>query len=519
MTNGARSARSAVWNAASNYLGTFVMLGSGFLLTPFVVHHLGATKYALWVLLGSLTDYAALMDFGIAGATVKYVAEYEARGDLAEARGMVATALRVYLVLGFLAVILIDGAVVPLFIHVFNVPPSEHDLAVMFLSLSGVGIGLAIPANATTAVLRGLHRWDLANYLVIFSTVMSVTGTVAVLLAGAGLIGMAAVSIVVIVTTQVPAIWLIYRIAPELRFGLKGARRSFIRPVIGYSSSLFLLTLGNRLQTKTDEFVIGAFLPIHFVTPYAIARRLSDLPQTVTNQFLKLLMPIASGLEATGQREELRALYVLSTRITVAVFLPLGCVLVILAAPFLTVWLDASYAKYSNLVLILVSASFCITTQWPAGVILQGIARHRRLAVIGLVSGAANLVLSIVLLHPFGLTGVALGTFFPWVVESMVVVMPYATRTIGVPMRTVIAEGLLPPVVPAVPTAVVLFALREVVRPTSIVSLALLGGSALALYVLGYFLLVAREYERSLAGGLVTRLRGMVMAQSKSSQP
>lgn len=86
-------------------------------------------------------------------------------------------------------------------------------------------------------------------------------------------------------------------------------------------------------------------------------------------------------------------------------------------------------------------------------------------------------------------------------------------------MRTVIAEGLLPPVVPAVPTAVVLFALREVVRPTSIVSLALLGGSALALYVLGYFLLVAREYERSLAGGLVTRLRGMVMAQSKSSQP
>lgn len=517
MTNSARPARSAIRNAASNYLGTFVMLGSGFLLTPFVVHHLGATKYALWVLLGSLTDYAALLDFGIAGATVKYVAEHEARGDLEGAHGIVATALRVYLVLGLFAIILIDGAVVPLFIHVFNVPPSQHDLAMTFLSLSGIAIGIAIPANATTAVLRGLHRWDLANYLTIFSTALSVTGTVVVLLAGKGLVGMAAVSIVVIVSTQVPAIWLIYRIAPELRFGPGGAQRALIRPVLGYSSSLFLLTLGNRLQTKTDEFVIGAFLPVHFVTPYAIARRLSDLPQTVTNQFLKLLMPIASGLQATGQEEELRALYLSSTRLTVAVFMPLACILVVLAPPFLTVWLDASYAKYWHLVLILVSASLCITTQWPAGVILQGIARHRRLAVVGLASGVANLVLSIALLHPFGLTGVALGTFFPWVVESMVVVMPYATRTLGVPMRTMILEGLLPPLLPAAPTAVVLLALREMVKPTSIVSLAALGGSALVLYVLGYFLLAARELERSLAAGLLTRLRGMVMALNRSS--
>jgi uncharacterized membrane protein len=94
----------------------------------------------------------------------------------------------------------------------------------------------------------------------------------------------------------------------------------------------------------------------------------------------------------------------------------------------------------------------------------------------------------------------------------MVIVMPYATRTLGVPLRRVLREALLPPLLPAVPTAAVLFLLREAVKPASLLPLVLLGGIALALYIPGYFLLAAGELERTLGAGLILRLRGMASA-------
>src|ERR1044071_1762792 len=52
----------------SNYVGRFIALGMWLLLTPFVLRHLETTLYGLWALIGSVTSYGYLLDFGISGA-------------------------------------------------------------------------------------------------------------------------------------------------------------------------------------------------------------------------------------------------------------------------------------------------------------------------------------------------------------------------------------------------------------------------------------------------------------------
>src|SRR5215210_4950869 len=91
--------RRVLSGTLANYVGQFVTLGTGFVLTPFVLHQLGASSYGLWVLAGSVVAYGSLLDLGISTAVVKYVAEYRARGETEQAHGLVATALCLYTVL------------------------------------------------------------------------------------------------------------------------------------------------------------------------------------------------------------------------------------------------------------------------------------------------------------------------------------------------------------------------------------------------------------------------------------
>jgi O-antigen/teichoic acid export membrane protein len=313
---------------------------------------------------------------------------------------------------------------------------------------------------------------------------------------------MVGVSIPITLLMQVPMIWFIRRTAPELRFGWRGASRGLVRTVFSFSSSVFVLQISGQLQSKTDEIVIGAFLPIVAVTPYALAHKLSDIAQLLSRQFLKVLLPIASGLHAEDDRTRLQGLYTGSTRLALASFLPVGGAVVLLAQPVLTAWVGAAYAGVADLVAILTIASLIDTSQWPAGSVLQGMAKHRRLAIFSIGSGLANLGLSLILVGPLGLTGVALGTLIPTSIECLVFVMPHAMRILNISGRRMVAEVFLPAFLPAVPMTIVVSLLQIAFPISSWLSIGCVAGIGLIVYVAGYLAFGASAVERQTWHGL-----------------
>ena len=492
-----------LYNTASNYAAQIVTIGLGLLLTPFLLHNLGPSAYGLWVLVSSVAGYGALLDFGIASAVVKYTSEYQARGEQAQADSLVATAVSLYLLLG-LAAVLLGLVLAPLFPHLFSVPPGSEATASSLVLLAGINVGVAIPSAATTAILRGLHRFDLANLIGIAGTVLNALLTVAVVLAGGGLIGMMVVAIFVTAAMQIPSILLIRRVAPGLRLHWRAADRRQVRAVAGFSSSTFITNLAGQLKTKTDEIVIGLYLPLAAVTPYALANRLSETAQIFAQQFIKVLLPIASMYDATDARARLRTLYVLSTRLTLAIFVPFACVLVVLAQPLLTLWVGAAYADSTMLVLILTLARLFDISQWPAASVLTGMARHRPLAFISMAGGLVNLVLSLLLVQRYGVIGVALGTLIPATLETLLLKLPLARREIGVSWRQVVTQMFWPALGPAVPALLVLLALRAMVAPASLPAVAATGMAGLGVYAAGYLLFGATTDERRMYGGVIT---------------
>ena len=172
----------------------------------------------------------------------------------------------------------------------------------------------------------------------------------------------------------------------------------------------------------------------------------------------------------------------MSTRLTLAIFVPFACVLVVLAQPLLTLWVGAAYANSTVLVLILTLARLFDISQWPAASVLTGMARHRPLAFISIGSGVVNLVLSLILVQRYGVVGVALGTLIPATLETLLLKLPLARREIGVSWRQVATQMFWPALGPAVPALLVLLALRAIWAPASLGAVAATGAAGLGVY-------------------------------------
>ena len=74
-------------------------------------------------------------------------------------------------------------------------------------------------------------------------------------------------------------------VAPDLRLSFRGASTKFVKRILSFSTSMLLIDASSSLQTKADEMVIGAFMPVSNVSPYSLARR-SAAPQMIAERFV-----------------------------------------------------------------------------------------------------------------------------------------------------------------------------------------------------------------------------------------
>jgi peptidoglycan biosynthesis protein MviN/MurJ (putative lipid II flippase) len=127
-------------------------------------------------------------------------------------------------------------------------------------------------------------------------------------------------------------------------------------------------------------------------------------------------------------------------------------------------------------------------------------------------------ILSIALVGPFGIVGVALSTLIASSGVTILFALPYAARTLGVPLRALGRDVLLRLLVPIAVFAAVLVGGDRVLPVTSIPRLGAVVGVGLACYGLLYMAVGAGPVEkvayrsgaRHAARWLLRPLRGAV---------
>jgi len=258
--------------------------------------------------------------------------------------------------------------------------------------------------------------------------------------------------------------------------------------------------------------VIGAALRVASVTPYALAQRLAQVVTLMTTQFVRVTFPFASERAALGDERALRRVFVGGTRVTIAVALPLTLALGIAGGDVLALWVGEEYREYAYLVTILAVNGLLDVATYPGTNVLMAIERHRWIAWSSLADGLLNLALSIALVLAFGLAGVAAATVISTVVVLSVSIVPYTTRTLGVPVAELARATLVPLLLPTAVFLAVLLGLRQVVSGETIAGLLAGVVPAGLAYGAAYATLGAprgeRDVYRSWAAALAARMPG-----------
>jgi putative peptidoglycan lipid II flippase len=271
-----------------------------------------------------------------------------------------------------------------------------------------------------------------------------------------------------------------------------------VREIAGFSWSVFLANASAEIQLRSDEVVIAAALPVSRLAPYAIARRLTTVPTQLAWQFAEVLLPVASALD--GRDDDLRDLHVVGTRVTLGLFLPFACALGVLSERFIEAWIGPEYVSAASvLITIMLVAALLDAATWTGSQICQALLRHRPLAALAVAGTVLNLGLSIALVGPLGVTGVALATLIATSLESLLFVLPYSLRVTGVPARRMVREVMAPTACAAAATIGALAGLVALVDPRSTPALALVGAIGAVVYAAIHLSFAACAHERGLA--------------------
>ncbi|MCX7662118.1 MAG: oligosaccharide flippase family protein, partial [Candidatus Omnitrophica bacterium] len=143
-------------NTIFNILGYFCNTLISFLLVPYIISYIGIERFGIWSIFGLITTYFGILDFGIGGSFVKYIAEFYAKEEYEKINQLINTGFSFYLLFAIFIIIILVLSLEPL-LYFLKVPFYLKE-ETRFLFLLGIVIfGLSNVFSPFNAIQGGLQ--------------------------------------------------------------------------------------------------------------------------------------------------------------------------------------------------------------------------------------------------------------------------------------------------------------------------------------------------------------------------
>lgn len=430
----------------SNWFGLIAIGVMSFLITPFMVHHLGDFQFGIYTLAFSAVGYFDVLTQGIRSTLQRFVGRLSDTSDREALNSVFSTSLAVTLVLGALIIIAFFGlsGVLPSF---FKLASQRRHLFSGLVILLGLNLGLALPAALLNSYLCGIHRFDLFNFVSIVRQGIRTILILVVLLRGQGVLAVAGCVLVSTIIATPLNWWMIQMVDSKVKFEIQLVKLRTARELLSFSFWTLLNNAGGLLRDSTDSIVIGRMLSAALITPFTVASRLVGYFRPIVTSMVSPLLPRMSQLDSQGRNEEIIHLFLQMTRLSALVSVALGLMLVVHGRTLLLLWVGPRYvSSYPILVLLAVGA---IASSAQLGTLHALIAkgRHRVYGIWTIGDGLATLVLSILWARQYGIFGVALGTTVPLLVIKSTLQPWYVSRILDLSLSDYFRRALARPLI------------------------------------------------------------------------
>lgn len=495
------AAQRLIGSSVVGSLAIAINIVASVFLLPFLIAHLGDHWYGAWVLIGSVLGYFTVLDIGLFSAAERYVALHFARRDWDAVNAVLSTSAIVFAAVGLCAFVLISltALLVPL---VIDGAAAQHTVR-MALLICAVDAALFFPGGTLNGIMVARLRYDLAAWVQIVKILLRTALIVYFVSAGHTLVALAVITLATNTLERAAKIWIGIRLFPELALSIGRFSMANLREFLRYGVPSFLSEVADKIRFYVDTLVVGAMLSVSAVTVYNIAVRLVHYYIQVVVGGVGYLLPVFTAQHGVGDTAGLRRSLLFSTRIAVALSALVGGGLLGVGGPLIGLWVGEEYRAAMLPLALLVGGVVFELAQTPSINLLYALGRQGFLARLGLVEAAANLGLSLALVGPLGLAGVALGTTIPLVLLRSLVQPGFVCRQIALPLPTylrAVARAAVPALLLQLPACLLLVQLGAA-SPWLAIALAVVIWPILAV------LLLFAAFDRAERDTLISALR------------
>lgn len=437
-------------NAASNYGRMVVNIVLTLLMTPFILHRLGNEAYGVWALTQTIAGYFGLTDFGITSAAARYIAHYRALKDWDSLNRVVGSSLCFYIgmsIVSIMVAVVLSSNANRIFVSARGSDLSDMQLLVVNVGLvAAAGFLSILPTQCVVASQRldVLNRWQLVLQL------LAAGATVVGLNCNYGVKAMAFSQLFSAIGMGLCGLFLSRKYCPKIRF-YPDWHPETGKTIVSFATYSFVLSLAGRLIYSTDTIVIGAVLSVSAVTGYAIALKFVELMRSVVGAGVGTIGTFVSEQSALEQTESLKNLWLHGSKWSLFVTIPLFAVFLLVGSELITSWVGQSYPEAAAALIFLAFGQTWDLAQSSAYQILLNSGRHRVLSLVTLTEAVANLVLSLILIHHFGVVGVAIGTLIPQLARSIIFYPICMSKVTGLKLETYVKQSIFPAFAASIP--------------------------------------------------------------------
>lgn len=493
-------------NAFANVVRISTSALIALLLPPFLVRMLSSEIYNTWALVLQLSAYVAFLDFGIQTAIGRFVARTTELDDQEQRDRIVNTALMFLVVSSAIGLLLILVIVWQLPNMFRDMPTALHHDARLALLLIGGSLAIGLPGSAFNGVFIGLQRNEVPMVIMVGNKILSAILIVVIVYNGGDLVQMA-LSVAGINLGSSLLQYLACRIlVADVHISAKFVSKQAAKEIFDYCLGLSVWSFGMLLVSGIDTTVVG-FVDFQAIAGYAIVLLLTNFIIQFQSAIFSTLIPLAAVLGVHGDSQRLGRLLISSTRYGMIILLLLGLPLIIGAKLILTIWVGATYASQTTLLLqVLVAANIVRLSGLPYATLLVGTGQQHLVLLSPLVEGFVNFLVSIVAGLVWGAVGVAIGTLvgsFASIGFHIFYNMP-RTTSIAVSKITFFCEGILRPIVCAIPI-IVLALVLPFLPQLQVIGLMILISSIFIVTLLLFWQWGLETYERQQVLSLISR--------------
>ncbi len=405
-----------------------------FALLPFIVSHAGKEIYGVYILVVTFTGYFGLMDFGVGGATVKYIAEFASKDNDKKVNDIISASLTFFTIIGILAAILLFLFSF-CFNFVFKVDAYNKIIIRQLFWIASISSLFIWPGRTFDYALQGFQRYDRFAVNNIIFTFLAGVSAYFIFANNLGIVCYLGVSSLFIVLKYLNAYLIVNRSLLKRRLSFPYFNKDVFKVIFDFSFYLFLSSLAGILIFNVDSIIIGAFVSVAAVTIYNVGFNVQQGFRMINSLIGGPLFPACVEMEGRNEYEEQKAFLFKGTKYMTFVFVPLVIIAIVFAGPFIKGWMGEEF------LLSVIPAQILLAFWLFNGFLEIGSSMLTAKGFVKTVfrivflNAVVNLILSLVLVKYLGIIGVALGTTIPMVLINFPLIMRQVCKVFSVTFK------------------------------------------------------------------------------------